>query len=505
MILNLLKRRKTMGKIDFNKPNILFISNEQIDIDDQQYKKDGNYNRQKIREKVEPWLTAVFQSEHLSLLIGSGLSVALTDGNSMMKRIEFKGDYKEKIKNKADKEAKEMGRQEANFEDDLRVAIELLKGYEITDDEKKEKLKREINSKLQDLLNSIIKNEKRFLKLESYKNKIYKDVEVIIDKEQKMENLKNMFKEKYEEIYKKYQCKYLKCKKENFDELNQLFDLILKYLSDRKLLLKQFLLSFSTRAATRDRLNIFTTNYDRFIEYGLDEAGILTLDRFIGKLKPIMRFHRIDLDYHYNPPGIRGEPRYVEGVVRFTKLHGSIDWKFEGDQIVKIPLPFGENVNEEYFAAPFDKVVIYPNSNKAIETAFFPYSELFRDFSTAICRPNSVLVTYGYGFGDSHINRIISDMLTIPSTHLVIISYDLANGRIQNFINKCNEAQLTLLIGNELGNFENLTNYYLPKPAIDRITDRETKILEKRKSMMTTNPDSQEILILGIHKKSRNQ
>jgi hypothetical protein len=82
-------------------------------------------------------------------------------------------------------------------------------------------------------------------------------------------------------------------------------------------------------------------------------------------------------------------------------------------------------------------------------------------------------------------------MLTIPSTHLVIISYD-KNGRIQNFINKCNEAQLTLLIGNELGNFENLTNYYLPKPAIDRITDREAKILEKRKSMMTTNSDSQD-------------
>lgn len=260
------------------------------------------------------------------------------------------------------------------------------------------------------------------------------------------------------------------------------------------LLLEQFLLSFSTRTATRDRLNIFTTNYDRFIEYGLDEAGILTLDRFIGKLKPIMRFHRIDLDYHYNPPGIRGEPRYVEGVVRFTKLHGSIDWKFEGDEIVRMPLPFGENVNEEYFPDPFDKVVIYPNSNKAIETAFFPYSELFRDFSTAICRPNSVLVTYGYGFGDSHINRIISDMLTIPSTHLVIISYDLANGRIQNFINKCNEAQLTLLIGDELGKFENLTNHYLPKPAIDRITDREARVLEKRKIMIKTDSQDNESL-----------
>lgn len=433
-----------MGKIDFNKPNILFISNEQIDIDDQQYKQDGNYNRQKIREKVEPWLTAVFQSEHLSLLIGSGLSVALTDGSSMMKRIEFKGNYKEKIKNKADKEAKEMGRQEANFEDDLRVAIELLKGYEIICNEQGSKaLRKEINEKLRGLLNSIIVNENKFLNKISG-NKGNETNEGVI-------NEKNLL-----------------------------------------LLLEQFLLSFSTRTATRDRLNIFTTNYDRFIEYGLDEAGILALDRFIGKLKPIMRFHRIDLDYHYNPPGIRGEPRYVEGVVRFTKLHGSIDWKFEGDEIVRMPLSFGENVNEKYFASPFDKVVIYPNSAKAIETAFFPYSELFRDFSTAICRPNSVLVTYGYGFGDSHINRIISDMLTIPSTHLVVISYDLANGRIQNFINKCNEAQLTLLIGNELGNFENLTNYYLPKPAIDRITDRQARLLEKRKSMIATNSESQD-------------
>jgi hypothetical protein len=99
-----------------------------------------------------------------------------------------------------------------------------------------------------------------------------------------------------------------------------------------------------------------------------------------------MRFHRIDLDYHYNPPGIRGEPRYVEGVVRYTKLHGSIDWQFEGNQIIKLPILFGQE-EPNFFTDPFEKVVIYPNSSKAIETTFFPYSELFRDFSTAICRP----------------------------------------------------------------------------------------------------------------------
>jgi len=193
-----------------------------------------------------------------------------------------------------------------------------------------------------------------------------------------------------------------------------------------------------------------------------------------------MRLHRIDLDYHYNPPGIRGEPRYVEGVVKYTKLHGSIDWRFEGNQVVKLPMAFGQ-ADERYFENPAEEVVIYPNSSKAIETAYFPYSELFRDFSTAICRPNSVLVTYGYGFGDSHINRIILDMLTVPSTHLVIISYDNASRRIDKFIKKCNSSQLTLLIGNHLGELKNLTENYLPKPAIDLITDRQARIIEKRK------------------------
>jgi len=431
------------NKINFTKSNFLFISNEQIDLEAEEFKKNGEFNKQKIREKVEPWLTAVFQSEHLSLLIGSGLSIALSGNGSMMKRIEFSGNYKDIIKQKADDEAKKMERGVANFEDDLRIAIELLKGYEIIGNNYKEKkLKDEINEKIKRLLKSILENEKKFLNTESDKSQNSK----------------------------------------NDNQTNNDRDLLR--------LLENFLLSFSTRTATRDRLNIFSTNYDRFIELSLDEAGILTLDRFIGKLKPIMRFHRIELDYHYNPPGIRGEPRYVEGVVRYTKLHGSVDWQFKDGQIIKIPLPFGADVNNDFFNDPYNKVVIYPNSGKAIETAFFPYSELFRDFSTAICRTNSVLVTYGYGFGDSHINRIIKDMLTIPSTHLVIISYDPAQDRICKFIEKCNESQLTLLIGEEIGNFENLAHYYLPKPAIDRITDRQARLLEKRKVVSQT--DSQD-------------
>lgn len=62
-------------KPDLLKPNILYLSDEQIDIESDDFKKDENFDYLKIRKKVEPWLTALFQSEHLSVVIGSVFSM----------------------------------------------------------------------------------------------------------------------------------------------------------------------------------------------------------------------------------------------------------------------------------------------------------------------------------------------------------------------------------------------------------------------------------------------
>jgi hypothetical protein len=414
-----------MNNIDWEQDHILYISNEFDDISDKL-----NLENNELRNKIEPWLTAVFQSEHLSLLLGTGLTTGICENASIksqaMQRINFTIDnpkcpnlFKKNILDYADRSAEALSRGKANFEDDLRTAIELLKGLLIECDNDAELLEISINRNIKLLIKNLLQNEVLFNKAG--------------DKGQSSFNI-----------------------------------------------LKKFLISFSSRTATRDRLHIFTTNYDRFIEYALDSAGIYTLDRFVGKINPIMRMNKMELDYHYNPPGIRGEPRYVEGVVRYTKLHGSLDWRIKNNEIYKFPLPFGQSINDSEFDNPYDTCVIYPNSSKGVETAYFPYSELFRDLSSAICRPNSVLVTYGYGFGDSHINNIITDMLTIPSSHLVIISYDNADGRIKSFVDKCNPSQLTILLGNHLGDIKILTENYLPKSAIDRISEREQRILEKR-------------------------
>ncbi|SCM80991.1 conserved hypothetical protein [uncultured Sporomusa sp.] len=403
--------------IDWNKKHILKISNESFSMDD------PSEESIEWRKKIEPWLTAIFQSEHFSLLTGAGLTTAITTlagkRSQGMERSEF-GIFKKEIQEWADKSSIEMARGQANIEDDLRTALELLKGLQIQQTELANYLKDEIDNKLSDFIKNILDTEKNF----------------------------EMDKEKSSEA--------------------------LNYL-------KSFLISFVSRAASRDRLQIFTTNYDRFIEYGCDLAGIYTLDRFIGKVQPIFRTSKIELDYHYNPPGIRGEPRYVEGVTKLTKLHGSIDWRFKDGMIIKAALPFGASQDHpEVPKKASDHLVIYPNSYKGIDTAFYPYAELFRDFASATCRPNSVLVTYGYGFGDSHINRIIRDMLIIPSTHVVIISYDTASGRIENFIKENNQSQFTLLIGNHFGDLRTLVDSYLPKAAIDRLTERMQKNVDRR-------------------------
>jgi hypothetical protein len=150
-------------------------------------------------------------------------------------------------------------------------------------------------------------------------------------------------------------------------------------------------------------------------------------------------------------------------------------------------LPFGASDIASFLNAPgFEgsdplKLMIYPNAAKDRETTLFPYIELFRDFAAATCRPNTTLITYGYSFGDEHINRVIEDMLTIPSAHLVVIAHSDPLNRIMNTYEKLGRhAQISLLLGAHLGDLPNLVDNYLPKPAIDRTTIRMSDLLKSR-------------------------
>lgn len=378
------------------------------------------------RKKIEPWLSATFQAEHLNLLIGSGFTTAIGKiaGSSAtgMGTIKLGGVYETYIDEHAKATAKRMGRGEANIEDQLRSALAVLAGIEITDTEDAEDLRKRVNSQLRAFLESLLETEIGITNASG------------------------------------------------------------KKASDMELALQSFLLSFASRTASRERLHVFTTNYDRLIEHGCDLAGLRMIDRFVGALNPIFRASRLDVDYHYNPPGIRGEPRFMEGVVRLTKLHGSLDWIYDNTRrtISRLGLPFGAPLDHTGIPQdPVDTVMIYPNPAKDFETTHYPYAELFRDFAASVCRPNAVLFIYGYGFGDDHINRVILDMLSIPSTHVVIAARSMSE-RLELFLSRTREAQTTLLVGTHFSDLQTMTRNYLPKPALDYITSRMTALLKER-------------------------
>lgn len=389
------------------------------------------------RKRIEPWLSAVLQAEHLNLMLGSGFTLAVGHVAGAhatgMAKVTFGTPHDAAIDAHAGDSARKMGRGAANIEDQFRSALAVLEGFAVIDPAAKGVLETAMNKQLSLFLASLLETERGIAR--------------------------------------------------GRDDLAR---------ERAKAVLQSFLLSFASRAAARERLHVFTTNYDRLLEYGCDLAGLRIIDRFVGTLNPVFRAARVEVDVHYNPPGIRGEPRFLEGVVRLTKVHGSLDWLFnkEERQIHRRSIPFGAPADHtDVPKQPVDTVMIYPNPAKDVETTQYPYAELFRDFAAAACRPNAVAVTYGYGFGDDHVNRVLLDMMTIPSTHLVIISYE-ADDRLKSFCSQTRDAQVSLLVGPHFGDLCTLVDHYLPKPALDYITGRMTELLKHRPASLAPEAPS---------------
>ncbi len=388
-------------------------------------------------EAVRSWLTALVGAEHLALLIGSGLGVAVAsavgaNGLSMVPA-KFGSDKADLVNAHAEEHARLAGRGDMNIEDQLRSALALLGGLEVLepDSEGTTEWQTELAEVLSIFANGALKAEQ--------------EIRDAIDRDDgpgpRAEQL-----------------------------------------------LVGLLLAFASRPPSRERLNVFTTNYDRLIEFGCDLGGIRVIDRFVGAVEPVFRASRLDVDLHYNPPGIRGEPRYLEGVLRLCKLHGSLDWRFEDGRLRRIPLAFGGQ-DPKLGKQALERLMIYPNAAKDLETLEFPYAELFRDLSAALCRPNGVLVTYGYGFGDDHINRVIRDMMTLRSTHLMVISYSDPGERIARFLEGVMPEQYSVLLGPHFGDLGTLVDSYLPQAGPEQLLLRQAARRQAHASPIGSNGD----------------
>lgn len=137
-----------------------------------------------------------------------------------------------------------------------------------------------------------------------------------------------------------------------------------------------------------DIIEIFTTNYDPIIE------ETINADRRKGnKIDTGIKLDgrgRSYFDYSFSEVG---NSSYLG---RFTKLHGSINWKNEGD---KIFIATDDSV-------PHKDYIIYPN----LENKGIPSDGCFRsmhDHLSYVCSRADVAIFVGFSFRDTYINQVL--------------------------------------------------------------------------------------------------
>jgi hypothetical protein len=174
---------------------------------------------------------------------------------------------------------------------------------------------------------------------------------------------------------------------------------------------KEFIRKVLARPVNLRRVNLFTTNYDVAFERAMDELGVIYVDGFVGNIRRAFRPEAFNYDYYFPASTTEGNVHRLEKVLHLYKLHGSLNWAecpSSADNVYgieQLPDTKGEQ----------SRLVVYPRPMKEEETLGFPYSEMFRRFAATVQQPQNVLVCYGYGFGDQHVNRVIYNALSIST------------------------------------------------------------------------------------------
>ncbi|MDE3839055.1 hypothetical protein C0966_06680 [Bacillus methanolicus] len=189
-------------------------------------------------------------------------------------------------------------------------------------------------------------------------------------------------------------------------------------------------------------LNIFTTNYDLFIEKALENVKIHFINGFNGiinrEFDPSMfRIRYVDDENRYKD---KWDP--ISRFCRLFKLHGSINWFIENDRVIE---KIGYDVSADQ-----SNTVIYPTVNKHMQSLQSPFSELFREFSLQLQKPNMTLIVMGYGFPDEHINQLMQQALSNETFSLIVMG-DIREEGLREFYKKnCNKQNLHVIGGDTL-------------------------------------------------------
>lgn len=139
-------------------------------------------------------------------------------------------------------------------------------------------------------------------------------------------------------------------------------------------------------ASRSHALEVFTTNYDFLFEEALERAKIPYFDGFVGAHEPF---------FDATSVANNGLPKRW---VKLWKIHGSLGWEFKGPRIVR-------SGNRKSCG------LIYPSELKYDESQKLPYQALFDRLRRFLETPDTLLISCGFSFEDSHIASVFEEAL----------------------------------------------------------------------------------------------
>ncbi|MBJ9654710.1 SIR2 family protein [Burkholderia multivorans] len=168
---------------------------------------------------------------------------------------------------------------------------------------------------------------------------------------------------------------------------------------------------------------VFTTNYDLAVEWSAESIDLQVVDGFLGVHG--RRFSPQSFDLGFRNTQARGEARFGVYNVYLAKLHGSLTWREDSGQVYEMQAALA-GAGIQSFLDDVTKTelgfMVMPRAAKYMQTVGYVLGELFRRFSEFLSRPQTSLLVCGYGFGDEHINRLLTSALLNPTLQLVVYS-----------------------------------------------------------------------------------
>ena len=207
-------------------------------------------------------------------------------------------------------------------------------------------------------------------------------------------------------------------------------------------------------------INIFTTNYDLFLE----DAGAKIPNLFLND-----GFHRntnLENKFYFSSHEFFNYRGYFDAlydykidlpVFNLIKLHGSLSWRVDSDNRIAFNNEFPKELTadeseEEDALHRYNSAlaVVLPNAQKYRDSVITDiYYDLIRLFSYELERPNSVFLAMGFSFRDEHLSKVISRGLRNSSLLFVAFAH---NDKDVSFLeNKFKECNNFIIVKNKTG------------------------------------------------------